>query len=65
MKVDKPSGQTDMVYTRVTITRSNRVKIIAISETSVDCEGDKMTLNLVESETFEKIHLLEKGGGML
>ena len=40
------------------------MKIIAISETSVDCEGDKITVNLIESETFEKIHLLEKGGGM-
>ena len=40
------------------------MKNILISDTSVECEGDKITLNLAESETFEKIHLLEKGRGM-
>ena len=38
--------------------------ITILSDTSVDCEGDKITLHLAESETFEKVHLLEKGRGM-
>ena len=38
--------------------------ITILSDTSVECEGDKITLHLAESETFEKVHLLEKGRGM-
>ena len=31
--------------------------------TSVDCEGDEITLT-VDSKAFEEIHFLEKGAGM-
>ena len=43
---------------------SKQIEIIAVPVTSVDCEGDEMTLT-VDSKAFEEIHFLEKGVGML